>query len=290
MIDWQDIQYFAVLARTGSLSAAARDLGVDHATIGRRVASLEKALALRLVTRLPRSIALTPAGVEIAGLAERLAVAAGAVERRARALAGPVGATVRISAPPALAARVIAPRIIDLHRAHPAITLVLAGAAHHAALDRGEAEIAVRLHRPEDPDLIVKRIGVMRFALYATPENAAKPESEWEFIGYDAALEHVTQQVWLRTLLAGRSTVFQSSDLFGQQEAARAGLGAVILPSVIGDRDEALVRLPTGRQPPTRDIWIVTYPDLRRSAAVRIALDFLASTIGDACPILSQAC
>jgi DNA-binding transcriptional LysR family regulator len=288
MIDWQDLRYFAVLARAGSLSAAARELGVDHATIGRRVASLEQALALRLVTRLPRTVRLTPEGEEIAALAEPLADAAGAIERRARALATPLRTTVRISAPPALAARAIAPKIVDFHRAHPTITPVLAGVPHHAALDRGEAEIAVRLHRPDDSELVIKRIGVLRFALYATPENAAKPESEWVFIGYDRTREHVTQQVWLRTLLAGRPMVFQASDLFAQQEAARAGLGAVVLPYFMGDRDPALVRLPVGRPPPTRDIWIATYPDLRRSAAIRIVLDFLIATIGDACPIVDR--
>jgi len=285
MIDWQDIHYFAVLARAGSLSAAARLLGVDHATVGRRVVALEKALTLRLVTRLPRSISLTPEGEGIAALARSMVDATDAIERRARALSDPIATTVRISAPPALAARAIAPEIRAFHRDHPTIIPALAGVSHHAALDRGEADIAVRLQRPEDAELVIKRIGVMRFGLYATPDNAAQPAREWTFIGYDTALEHVTQQIWLRSLLAGRPVIFQASDLFGQQEAARSGLGAVVLPVFMGDRDTALVRLPVELAPPTRDIWIATYPDLRRSAAIRIVLDFLATTIAKACPI-----
>lgn len=108
------------------------------------------------------------------------------------------------------------------HRDHPGITLVLSGASHNVALGRGEAEIAVCLSRPKDPELMIRRIGVMQFALYATPQYAVTPPADWRFSRYDPALDHLTQQVWLRTLLAGRPIVFQASDLFGQREAARA--------------------------------------------------------------------
>jgi DNA-binding transcriptional LysR family regulator len=285
VIDWQDFHYFSVLARVGSLSGAARELGVDHATIGRRVASLERTLALRLVDRLPRRSTLTPEGMAVAELVAGMAETVQAIERRARGLTSFASATVRISASPAVAARLIAPHVVDFHRAHPGITLVLSGAAQNAALDRGEAELAVRMTKPEQPDLIVQRVGVMRFALYATPEHAALPPEQWTFIGYDAALDHVTQQVWLRTLLAGRPIVFQASDLFGQQEAARAGLGAVVLPSFMGDNDVSLVRLNVSPAPPTRDLWLTTYPDLKRSPAIRTVMTFLANVVGRGCPI-----
>lgn len=288
MIDWQDAHYFSVLARCGSLSAAARELNVDHATIGRRVASLERALSLRLIDRLPRNAPLTSEGKAIAALVAGMAETVHMVERRARGLAAASSATVRISASPAVAARLIAPHIVDFHREHPEITLVLSGASQNAALDRGEAELAVRLSRPKEPDLVIQRIGVMRFALYATPDHAALPPETWRFIGYDAALDHVTQQVWLRTLLAGRSIAFQASDLFGQQEAARAGLGAVVLPRFMGDDDPALVRLPENSPPPTRDLWLVTYPDLKRSPAIRTVMTFLAHVVGQGCPIKSS--
>ncbi|GAJ29617.1 MAG: LysR family transcriptional regulator [Acetobacter sp.] len=288
MIDWQDIHYFSVLARAGSLSAAARELGVDHVTVGRRVSSLEKALALRLIERLPRSTTLTREGEAIASLATKITEQVQAIERRARGYAASPSETVRVSASPAVAARLIAPHVVNFHRDHPGVTLVLSGASHNVALNRGEAEIAVRLSRPEDPDLMIRRIGVMRFGLYATREVATKPPEEWTFIGYDPVLEHITQQAWLRTLLTGRSIVFQASDLFGQQEAARAGLGAVVLPRFMGDDDPALVRLPVEHTPPTRDMWLVTYPDLKRSPAIRAVMNFLAQIIGLGCPLISR--
>lgn len=285
MIDWQDIHFLSLLARTGSLSAAAREVKVDHATVSRRIASLEDALAVRLVVRRPRSIGLTPQGEAIAALASTMAETVRIIERTARSYADPLIATVKITAPPALAARLIAPQIGRFYRAYPRITPILSGVSHHAALDRGEADVAVRLARPTESDLVVRRIGVMRFALYATPEIAAKPSSQWTFIGYDAALSQVTQQVWLLSLLEGRPVVFQASDLFGQQEAARAGLGAVVLPCFMGDDDPALVRLPVNTPPPTRDIWLATYRDILRAPATRAVLDFLAEVIGERCAV-----
>ncbi|MDQ1155859.1 DNA-binding transcriptional LysR family regulator [Sphingomonas sp. SORGH_AS 950] len=285
MLDWKDVHAFAILARAGSLSAAARILGVDHVTVGRRIASLEQSLGVTLVERLPRRIGLTSHGEDIAALASKMEEVSHAIERCARGRSEATVVSVRITAPPAVAARLIAPRIAGFHQMHRNVIPILAGVSHHSALDRGEADVAVRLARPRDPDLVTKLIGVMRFGLYATPEIAVKPASEWTFIGYDAALEHTTQQVWLRSLLAGRPIVFQASDLFGQVEAARAGLGAVVLPRFMGDPDPTLVPLRPDTPPPTLDMWLATYPDLRRSHAVRAVMDFLSDAIGAACCI-----
>jgi DNA-binding transcriptional LysR family regulator len=283
MIDWQDLVHFACLARAGSLSAAARQLGVDHATVGRRITSLERALGLHLVDRLPRSSPLTADGRAVAELVSGMEDSVEAIRRYAKSAASAPSATVRISAPPSVAARLIAPNVVAFHKAHPGITMALYGATGNLALDRGEADIAVRMTRPDNADLLVRRIGVMRFGLYATPEVAAEPAAGWSFIAYDTAHDHLTQQVWLRSLLAGRPVVFRASDVFGQLEAARAGLGVVALPRFLGDKDTSLVRLPTASPSLTRDLWLVTYPDLRRSPAIRSVMDFLTRIVGDAC-------
>jgi DNA-binding transcriptional LysR family regulator len=285
MVDWQDLLHFAVLARTGSLSAAARELGVDHATVGRRVASLERSLDLKLIIRLPRSSRLTEDGQAIAGLAAEIEAGVNAIKRYAQGARVCAPATVKVSAPPAVAARLIAPHVAVFHELQPDITLILSGTPELVALDRGVADIAVRLSRPVQDGLVARRIGVMRFGLYAAPAVAARPAQDWTFIGYDAALDHLAQQAWLHGLLAGRRIVFQAGDLFGQHEAARAGLGAVVLPLFMGDTDPTLVKLPSPSPPPTRSLWLVTYPDLRRSSAVRAVMNFLADVVGQGCPL-----
>lgn len=106
MFDWQDLKHFVALARTGSLSAAARELGCDHATVGRRVAALEQALGLRLIVRRPRSTPLTQDGQAIAGLAAEIEAQSQAIARHARSAGATPQAGVRISAPPSIAAHI----------------------------------------------------------------------------------------------------------------------------------------------------------------------------------------
>jgi DNA-binding transcriptional LysR family regulator len=279
MLDWQDLRYFTVLARHGSLSAAARELGVDHATVGRRVASLEASLGLRLIDRLPRSCPLTKEGLAIAALAQPMEAAVQAVQRRARGAVSPLSGAVRVSAPPALATQCIAPRIAALRRAHPALKIVLQGAKSQAALDRGEADIALRMGRPKENGAVGRRIGVMRFGIYATGHYASRPPDEWEFVAFDETLDHLPQQAWLRRILGGRRIVFEATDMFGQLAAAKAGAGMAVLPTIMGDGEPALVRIDVRPEPPPRDLWLITYPDLRRSPAVREVMTFLAGCI-----------
>lgn len=285
MIDWQDLHHFAALARTGSLSAAARELGVDHATVGRRIAALERALDLRLIDRRPRTSPLTADGRAIAELVAGMEENVEAIRRYSKSAVAGLSAAVKVSAPPSIAAHLLAPMATLFREEHPDITLTIAGVTRRAALNYGEADIAVRMTRPEESDLLVRRIGVMRFGLYAIPSVAQMPEKDWVFIGYDAAMEHLTQQIWLRSLLEGRPIVFRATDVFGQLEAARTGLGVVALPAFLGDGEPALVRLPVAVPSPARDLWLVTYPDLRRSPAIRAVMDFVADTIGRSCPL-----
>lgn len=284
-MDWQDLRYFLSLARTGSLSAAARELRVDHATVSRRVAAFEKALGVRLVERLPRRAKLTEDGRAVAALGTDMEAQAQRIERRARGTAQSLIATVRVSAPPAVAAQLIAPHVAAFRRVNPGVTIVLSGVSKMVALDRGEAEVAVRLVKPEDPYLLARRIGLAPFGLYAAPELATLPPQDWQFIAYEESLDHLPQQKWLKEFAAKRPIVFRAGDLFGQLEAVRTGVGAAVLPHFMAALEPALVLLPSGSKPPTREIWLATYPDLKRSPAIRLVVDFLTETIGRSCPL-----
>ncbi|MDY7547742.1 LysR family transcriptional regulator [Glaciimonas sp. CA11.2] len=279
MFDWQDLYVFTVLARTESLSAAARELGIEHATVGRRLESLEKALGLRLVDKLPRSRPLTQDGRAIATLAQNMTQVAGLIEQRARpALIGLAG-SVRVSAPPSLSRACIVPRIAALRASHPQLRLILQPSTTLAALGSGEADIAIRTVRPEDGDLVRKKVGEVHFGLYGTREFSRRPAEQWTFISYDESLDHLPQQIWLHQVRAGRPIAFFASDLMSQQMAARDHVGAVVLPTMVGEDDPELVPLPTPETAPARDIWIIVYPDVRRSPLVEVVMDFLVDCI-----------
>lgn len=276
MFDWQDLRHFAALAREKSLSAAARRLNVDHATVARRVAALEASLALKLVDRRPRSSALTADGERIAALAARMEGDAFAVARAAQAAQAGLAGEVAISAPPSLASALIAPRLGELRQRHPGINLRLAGEKRFASLSRREADLAVRLSRPTEAALVTRKIGTIAFALYASTDYLAghSPEA-FAFIGYDESLEDTPQQRWLRTIAGTRPVVLRTNDLESQRAAVRAGVGVAALPSYLGDRDGDLRRVDIGRKPATREVFLVVHRDLRRTPLVRTVMDFL---------------
>jgi DNA-binding transcriptional LysR family regulator len=277
MFDWEDLRHFAALAQEGSLSAAARRLRVDHATVARRVAALEAALALKLVDRRARSYGLTADGLRVAELAKPIEDQAHAVERRAQAARpGPVG-QVTVSAPPNIANTLIAPRLGALRRDHPGITLTLICEKRAVSLSRREADLAVRLSRPAEASLVARRIGILDFALYAAPAYLREHPSEaYEFIAYDPGTGELPQDRWLKTIAGARPIILRISDIEGHRAAARGGAGIAVLPRYIGDADPGLRRLAIDAAPMKRDVWLVVHRDMRKAPLVRTVMDFLA--------------
>ena len=277
MYDWEDMRHFAALARGKSLSAAARQLGVDHATVARRVAALEAALKLKLVDRRPRAYVLTADGERIALLAARMEEEAYAVERVAGAGQGGLSGTLSISAPPGISNTLIAPRLGELLRLHPGLRVRLIGEKRSASLSRREADVAVRLSRPVENTLVARKVASFSFALYASPAYlATHAPAQYGFIAYEESLDDVPQQQWLRAAAGTRPIIARISDLEGQRGAARAGVGVAALPLYLAKGDGLLRRVPAKPKPVVRDVWLVVHRDLRGAPAVRAALDFLA--------------
>jgi DNA-binding transcriptional LysR family regulator len=282
MFDWEDLRHFAALARDKSLSAAARRLMVDHATVARRVAALEAALELKLVDRRPRTYALTADGERIAELAARMEEEAFALGRAARASKPGLTGEVAISAPPTLATTLIAPWLGPLRRRHPGICIRLDGEKRSASLLRREADIAVRLFRPSEKNLVVRKVGRLVFALYAAPAYLAEHRpADYAFIGYDDALAHLPQQHWLKALVGSRPIVARISDLDGHRMAARAGVGLAALPTYLGDADAGLARVAVRTRPATREVWLAVHSDLRRVPAVQAVMAFLGERFAE---------
>ena len=277
MLDWNDLHHFVVLAREGTLSAAARALGVDHATVARRVAALEASTALKLVDRRARSYALTDDGRRIAAAAAPMEEIAFAVERAMQAAKPGISGEVSISAPPSLANALIAPRLIGLRRMHPNIFIKLIGEKRSASLNRREADLALRLSRPDEGGLIARKIGHFGFSLYGAPSYLKEtPPHAFAFIAYDASMDEAPQQQWLKAIAGNRAIVLRTSDLENQAAAARASVGLAALPHFLGDRDAGLARYEVGGREVGRDVWLVVHRDLRRAPAVRAVMEFLA--------------
>jgi DNA-binding transcriptional LysR family regulator len=280
MADWEDIRHFVALAHEGTLSAAARTLGVDHATVARRVAALETSTGLKLVDRRPRTTTLTEDGKRIAAVASPMEETAFALARAAQAAKPRIGGEVTISAPPNFASSVIAPQLVRLRGQHPNIRIKLIGEKRRASLSRREADVALRLLRPAETGLFVRRIGSFGFSLYGAPTYLEKtPPHAFAFIGYDASMAESPQEVWLRGIVGEREVVLRTNDLESQVAAARAGLGVAALPHYLGDGDPGLTRFVVAQKPVSRDVWLCVHRDLRQVAPVRAVMEFLVSCL-----------
>lgn len=273
-MDWRNLHALAILCREGSLAGAARVLGVNHATISRRVAALEDEVGEPLVRRLARTTPLTEKGREIAAVALQMAAQAQEIARSVQVTQGMIRGTVRLTAPPAFVSETLIPAMRDLRRLHPRLRLILSADAHLLSLDDGAADIAVRLVEPTGQQNIVRRLGAISYALYAARDYINRSPEEWEFIGFDAPLALTPQQVWLDSFARGRPFALLASDYYSQRAAAEAGLGVALLPERITAPSASLVRV-TDQRPPPRTAWLVIHTDLRKSAAVRVVADYV---------------
>jgi molybdate transport repressor ModE-like protein len=276
-MNWDDLKYLARLAETGSLSGAARRLKVEHATVARRIAALETAIGARLVDRRGGRYALTVAGRQAVTEALHMEEAALAVERIG--MAAPAAAVeFGVTAPPAIMSELIVPRLPDFLAGNPDIRLRLIGESRNLSLTRREADIALRLTRPDIPTLTVRRAGRLDYGLFGSVGYAAaRQEADFAFIGLDDDMTDVPQQIWLESIASSRPFVLRSNDLALQCAAAKAGMGIAALPLFVGAAHD-LHRLWPERGT-ARDIWLAYHEDLRSSPRLATVAGFLASCL-----------
>lgn len=280
MIDWQDLHVFGAVARHGTLTAAASELRLDHATVSRRLSNLEAALGVVLVQRFRRGCRLTPAGAEIAALVRGLESQAAAIQRVARASTTTLSGEVRVSAPPALASQVLALEAARIRSAHRGVCITLIGETRTASLAAQEADLAIRLSRPRESDAAARKVGEIAFRPYALESwLQATPEADWTFVTYDQTLEAAPQERALRRFAGEREIAFRANDLLSLVQACCAGLGVAMLPDYIGETHPELAPVEFDGSPVIRELWMVVHADVRRSPAVRAVMDAISTAL-----------
>jgi DNA-binding transcriptional LysR family regulator len=284
--NWEDVRYFLELARQGKLTTTARVLGVEHSTVARRVAALEATLGLRLFDRLPKIWVLTAEGEGLVDYARRIEEEALAFSRASEGY-GTSRGTVRVSAPPVFASAFLAARLAQARERWPGIAIELVGESRHADLYRREADLALRLSRPEEPGLAARPLGEVGYALYGAPAWQGRPQSQWEFVGYDALLSETPQQQWIEELAGARPFNLRTNDLATMLQACRGGLGLAALPHFLVRGDSALMRFDDYPCPVSRPLWLVVHPDVRRSARVKAVAELVVDLIEQAADVLA---
>lgn len=275
-VDWQDVRVFLALGRHGSLSAAARTLAVNHATIARRIQSLEATLGQKLVERRPEGYVLTPAGTQALAAASDMETAVQTLGR-GNADGSPKG-LVRVNASPGLTQGFLVRRLAELPRLYPGLDIDLATDMRSVSLERHETDIAIRLSRPMDGDLIAKQMLTMGFGIYGT-SGACERVEEGEppiFVGFDEVNSHVPEAAWLAQQFPHARVAFRASNQVAQANAAASGVGIVVLPHYIGRKQEGLRLCRIEPVPPSREIWLVTRRQDRKDLPIRTVTEHIS--------------
>ena len=278
LADWDRLRTLLALRRGGTLSAAARSLGVDHTTIARRLDSLERDLDTPLFTRTPDGFTPTPTGEQLLAAAARMeAEVTGLLRRLDGAPTGLTG-TIRLTTTPHLATSLIAPSLAPFLAQNPGLQVELVGDARAFDLSRREADLALRLSRPDTPGLVARRLGSLAFAFYAAAHDP-RPFEDQPFLAYGDSVSHAAIHRHLADLVPPERIALRANSMHALQEAARTGLGATLLSCFSGESDPGLRRLPAPRAMTPLPLWLLFHEDLRRSPRLRAAVAFLDSTI-----------
>ncbi|HWU60811.1 MAG TPA: LysR family transcriptional regulator [Ensifer sp.] len=275
MMDWQDLHHFLSLASTGSLSGAARLLGVEHATVARRVAALEEAMGVRLVDRRGRQLMLTAEGERVAKVAMRMEAEAEGLAR-IRNGGSRIEGEVTLSVPPSYAAKRLMKPLAQVRAAHPGLRLRIIGETRYASLERREADIAVRLLRPDKGEFTLRRIDSFAMRLYGNPGYLnARASNDWDFIAYDETMDAAPQQRWLKARAGASSYALRASSLEMQAELARLGCGVAMLPDFLVAGDADLYPAEPEADPLHREVWMTVHSDIKDVPSIRVVLDAL---------------
>jgi DNA-binding transcriptional LysR family regulator len=287
MLDWDDLRFFLALARHGSLSAAAKNLHVAQSTVGRRLASLEASLGVRLLNRTPDGYLPTLAGQSVREHAERLEAEALALEHAIGGRDLRMAGLVRITCAETVADHILAQSLATLYLRHPDIMVELIPDPRELSLSMREADISVRLKQPSQHDLVVRGIGTIAFGVYASPEYLERHGTpdvgsgcpDHYLITQLEDIQDATQTGWLTDLAPRARVSMQTRSHEAAVSAAIQGGGLACLARFRADREEGLVRLPIPSPVPTARIWLVVHRDNRQTPRIRAAMTHITEGV-----------
>lgn len=298
LLDWDDLRHVLAVHRHGTLARAGTALRMDPTTVGRRLAALEQRAKVRLFERSPEGWAATAAGLDLVQRAQSVEEEVLAAERELSGANERLSGMVRITATEMLATRFIMPHLWRFRERYPDLTLDLICSNRALDLARREADIALRLTRPQQPSIVARRLAEIELALYAAPSYLARrgapPEPDHslrdhEVILFGASRAFATENEWLEARLDGGRVALRADSVTAIYAATAGGLGIGLLPRAVADHDPTVQRLSTRSCPEPRVIWQMVHRDLHKAPRVRAVLDFLGELLTPPRPKTSRS-
>jgi DNA-binding transcriptional LysR family regulator len=287
VLDWDDLRSFLAITRHGNLSAAARSLRVSQTTMGRRLETLHTRVGARLLQKTPTGFVLTPAGERVLSNVERMELEALSIERAITGEDTKIAGEVRITTVDTFGAQVITPLLKGLIERHPELRIELITDTRSLSLSRREADIALRLAEFEQHEAVVRHVGDMAFAPYASRDylkRCGRPDFSAGAPGHTSVtlqddLALLPEAKRLAELAPGARVALRTNSRDAHLQAALAGYGIVMLPCYLSAGHSQLVELTAAGDRLVRGIWLGVHRDTRHVPRMRLVLDHLTAEL-----------
>jgi DNA-binding transcriptional LysR family regulator len=284
---WDDFRLVKAVAEARGMPGAAAELGINHSTVFRRLGQIEEALGTTLFERHRTGYGLTPAGEEMVALAQRLDTDITSFTRKIAGQEIAPEGELRVTTNDSLLIHLLTPLLPKFRATCPDVRLDVVLANQALNLSKRDADVAIRATDNPPENLVGRRVAKIAWALYGrasdfqgteNTEPAAVSERNWISLGDNLATLKAVQ--FVQRHVAPERVVYKVDTVLGLAEAVEVGIGIGHLPCFIGDARPGLVRLSAPEPDFAADLWLLTHPDLRHSARVRVFLDFLAAELG----------
>lgn len=282
-LKWDDLQIVLEIARSGTLSGAGRSLRISHATVFRRIDQIEKRLGVKLFDRSRNGYKATVAGEEVAETAERIEHEILKVERQVVGRDIHPSGTVRVTTTDTLFVGLLSPVFTAFRQKHPEIKLEVVVSNEFFNLSKREADVAIRPSFSPLESLVGREIGVIQQAVYCETELSRTIDNKNDlrsetWIGPDESMVYRELEQWMIKRGLSNVTHYRVNSLMGMFASVRDGAGMAVLPCYMGDNEKSLRRIGEIIPELATNLWLLTHPDLRTTARVRVFLDFVAES------------
>jgi DNA-binding transcriptional LysR family regulator len=282
-LNWDLICSFLTVSRNGSLSAAARELGVSQPTLSRDIQALESATELNLFKRTTQGLQLTEAGQRLVDAATHMGEAADMFSRQASGMSVQLQGTVRISANEIVGIYLLPAAVTAFREQHPGVQIEIVITNEASSLSKREADIALRMFQPRQPDLVARRLPDMELGFYAHRDylqKYGKPETVEEFqqhtiIGFDENMEYIESAAQLGYQFTRDNFALRTDHMLMQINLARAGAGIIGTHVALAQHWNELERILQWVALPSLEFWVVCHSDVQYNSRIRSLFDFL---------------
>lgn len=287
MFNWDDLKFFLELCRKAKLVRAAETLRVDHTTVSRRVAALERALGTKLVEKTELGYRPTDAGEKLIPIAEQMENSALYLQDDIGEGGSQLSGPVRVGSPDGFGSFFLAPNLPNLITAHPGLEIDLVAVPRYVSLSRREADLSVTLDRPTTGRLYARKLTDYHLQLYASreymkqrdPVTRRRDLRKHPLIGYIEDLVFAPELRYMEAVGKDLTAGFRSTSLVAQRQAILAGAGIGVLPKFIANEDDRLVPILGKEFRLIKTFWLLIHEDIRGLARVRKTADFITECV-----------